>query len=173
MKSRGLATFIFGSLALLGPDLAAACGDKIVDISRGVRFQRAASVQTGAVLIFTGDASAKSIKELRASLSRVGHQVEVVGDLSTLRRELEATSYDVVIAALPDAELVAGILGDPPWPTRLVPFVERGSGGELAAAKREHGFVLSVPGKANDQILTVDAALRAVAIEAIAHPSDR
>lgn len=172
MKSRGLATFIFGSLALLGPDLAAACGDKIVDISSGVRFQRAGAAQTGAVLIFVGDASAKAVKGLRSTLSRVGHQVEVVDDLSTLAREFEATSHDVVIAALPDAELVAelvaAILGDPPWPTRLIPFVDRSSEAKLEEARRNYGFALSVPGKANDQILTVDAA-----IEAIARPSDR
>jgi hypothetical protein len=172
MKTRGLATLILGSLALLGPDSAAACGDKIVDISSGVRFQRAASVQTGALLIYVGDASAKAVKELRSILSRVGHQVEVVDDLATLERQLEATSHDVVIAALPDAELVAGILGDPPWPTQLIPFVDRSTEGKLEEARRSYGFALSVPGKANDHILTVDAALEAVAIEAIARTAD-
>ncbi len=172
MKTRGLVTLTVGLVVVLGPSPAAACGDKIVDISQGVLLQRAAAVRTGKVLLYVSHASAKTVGKLRSSLSRVGNGVEVVDDLATLERYLRSTSYDVVITALPDAEVVAGILGDQPSSARLIPFVDHSNEAKLDAARRAYGFALSVPGRANDQILTIDAALKATATGAITPASD-
>ena len=172
MGSRVSGTFLvlFGSLAIFGPDLADACGDKLVGINQGVRFQRAAAVKAGTILIFAEEGSAKAVKELQSSLRRVGHDIEVVADLEGIEQALETTRYDLVIAALPEVARLATLMSGMASPPQVVPFVRHADGAARPADGGQYPFVLSLPSKANEQILIVDRAMKARAAAAPAKP---
>ena len=68
-------------VGFVGTDPAGACGDKLVDISQGVKFQRALGMEPAAILLYVNvEAPKRSVKRLRASLTRVGHYVVLVDD---------------------------------------------------------------------------------------------
>jgi hypothetical protein len=163
MKRSLLVLGVVVGLGLVGANTpAAACGDKIVDISQGVKFQRALGVNPATILVYVdADRVKRPVKRLVASLSRVGHDVDLVTDQQVVIEALRRSEYDLVIAELGEVALMETVLVPGSSPPRLIPLVLDASDAELALATEDHPYVLSVPGRDNEQILTVDEALRA------------
>ena len=162
MKRALLVLGVIGCVGLAGTGPAAACGDKLNDISQGVKFQRALGLESAAILLYVdAEAPKRSVKRLRASLTRVGHYVELVDDWQVAVEALESEEYDLVIVELSDAAILESMMDDGTSPPLLLPFVVDGTDTELEGAQSEYPYVLSVPGRDNEQILTVNAAIKA------------
>ena len=141
-----------------------ACGDKIVDISQGVKFQRATSLQAATIVLYIdADQIERPVKRLRASLARVGHDVELISDRKVALDALRDGEVDLVIAELAEVAFLESMLASGSSPPRVIPFFLDGTDAELEKARGEYSYVLSLPGKDNELILTVHEALRAQA----------
>lgn len=162
MKRALLVIGVVACIGLAGVVPAGACGDKLVDISQGVKFQRAFGMEPAAILLYVdSEAPKRSVKRLRSSLTRVGYHVELVDDWMVAIEALEVGEYDLVIAELSELGTVRSMMVADITPPQLLPFVFDGTDAELEEARNEYPFVLSVPGRDNEQILTVIEAIEA------------
>jgi hypothetical protein len=149
-------------VGVVGTGPAGACGDKLVDISQGVKFQRALGLEPAAILLYVNaEAPKRSVKRLRSSLTRVGHSVVLVDDWELAIEALEGEEYNVVIAELSELATMELMVTGGTSPPLLLPFVFEGTDAELEEARKDYPYVLSVPGRDNEQILTVTDAIKA------------
>jgi hypothetical protein len=89
--------------------VAQACGDKILMVGRGAKFQRAyASVHPGNVYIFarpsTDAKAAIRDQQLHKALRQAGHAVSVIEDWSLLEQALKTVRVDVVLVDVAEAQ---------------------------------------------------------------------
>lgn len=108
--------FVLGVLCGLAclaamPRLLEACGDKLLMVGRGVRFQRAyASEYPGTIMIYARvSASAKAAirdSDLHKSLRQAGHSVSVIENQALFEQALRTVSVDVVLADIADAPMI-------------------------------------------------------------------
>jgi hypothetical protein len=162
MKRILLVLGVIVCIGMAGRGPAGACGDKLVDISQGVKFQRALGLEPAAILLYVNpEAPQRQIKRLRASLTRVGHHVVLVDDWQVALEALDGEDYDLVIAELSEVASLESMLIGGTSPPLLLPFVFDGTDAELDDAQNDYPYVLSVPGRDNEQILTVNAAIKA------------
>jgi hypothetical protein len=157
-------TVLLFLLGIFETTSAAACGDKLVSMSRGVRFQRACAVRPGKILLClsTTQADAGTARALRSLLSRVGHKVTMVGDIAGVRHELTSERYDLVLAGLTTIDAIEGDLARLDSKPTVVPVLVDASDEEIAKATSRFEFALSLPSRANDQIRVVDKAMQSV-----------
>jgi hypothetical protein len=91
-----------------------ACGDKLLLVGRGLKFQRAyASLNPGHVLVYAratlSTKAALRTPELHRALRQAGHSVSVIEDAGLLEQALRSTSVDVVLADVNDANRVGAL----------------------------------------------------------------
>src|SRR5205807_3523693 len=102
MRRTKIAFVIALGISLLSIAVADACGDKLLRIGRGARFQR--TMHPATVLIYlpssaTADASTKAPK-LQAFLKKAGHKSSIVQGTDRLSQALGSGQYDVVLVGL-------------------------------------------------------------------------
>lgn len=157
-------TVLGGALtAVIGlclPDVGRACGDKLVVLGRGVRFERLHMAKHPcSVLLFmdSDSALAKADKEfhLRDALELAGHTVGVVASRAELERALSANQTDLVITDLADARALRNESSSDGAGPEILPILYKPTAEELAqaqtmnpclgqAAKRKSGRLLEV-----------------------------
>ena len=108
--------YVIGALCGLAcmaaaPRLLEACGDKLLMVGRGIRFQRAyASEYPGTIVIYARvTASAKAAirdSDLHKSLRQAGHSVSVIENAALLDQALRTVPVDVVLADIADAPMI-------------------------------------------------------------------
>jgi hypothetical protein len=91
-----------------------ACGDKLLLVGRGLKFQRAyASLNPGHVLVYAGATlgpnAAIRNTQLHRTLRQAGHSVSVIEDAGLLQQALLLTTVDVVLADVNDASRVTSL----------------------------------------------------------------
>jgi ABC-type amino acid transport substrate-binding protein len=154
---------VLGSAALLSGTAVLACGDKLLVIGRGVRFQRAyASRQANLVIYSNGtqsDATLRSAK-LQATLKQAGHKLQTVEGASQLGEALKSGRVDVVLADFADLAGVTRQLQSAPSKPVILPVLFKPSKAELAAAKKEYTFVLKAPGDEVQYLVAIDEAMK-------------
>src|SRR5438874_2769206 len=127
-----------------------ACGDKLVKIGRGVRYQRANAVRPANILILVGrNFDRGAVNRLRSQLSVVGHKVMVATDADSLNRVL-GKPIDIVLTDVDDLALVSQSVDSLSSKPTIVPMIEN-SGGAPAAVRR-FPFVLVQSSSAFDQV---------------------
>jgi hypothetical protein len=150
-----------GALCLSAID-SNACGDKFLNVGRGVRYERAhAASRPASVLLYAvpGSRAAAAAKQMRLewSLKQAGHHVQRVSDAAGLDAALRAGDYDLVVADPGDSVVLRDRLGAKAMRPVVLPLVYRPTQAELATAERDFGPVLEVPGR--DPLSVVDAAI--------------
>lgn len=141
-----------------------ACGDKFLVASRGTRFQRAkVARQPANILVYSNPASAlpKSLEkaEVDETLRKAGYRPTSVSDAAALDRALRQGGWDLVIADVADGVAVRGRIQGSSSPPMIVPVVYRGTGSEIAQAKRDYPRVLKGPLKSQAFLDEIDDAL--------------
>ena len=162
MRRIAIAFVIVLGISLLSIAVADACGDKLLRIGRGARFQRSSHPAT--VLIYlpssaTADATAKAPK-LQAFLKKAGHKPNIVQGADRLSQVLSSGQYDVVLTDLAN---VAGVQrqaeasGSKPV---IVPMIFNSTKAEMAAAKKHYRFVVKNPGNGDEYLDAIEDAMR-------------
>lgn len=112
------------SLAIAGD--AVACGDKLVQIGRGVRFQRAKSIHPAIIVMVAGPQfDQHAARQLQSELMLAGHKVDIVAETDALGPLLQSRHVDIVLSDLQSlasvTQSVEGALSRP----RLIPMLDR------------------------------------------------
>jgi ABC-type amino acid transport substrate-binding protein len=151
------------SAALLSGTLGFACGDKLLNVSRGLRFQRAyAGRQANLVIYSSATSNGVALKSARllTTLRQAGHNLQTVEDLSQLDRALKSGKVDVVLADFSEVTGISRELQAAPSKPVIVPVLDKASKNELAAAQREYKFTVKASADAIQYLTAIDGAMK-------------
>ena len=143
---------------------AQACGDKLLMLGRGIRFQSGYAPRPATILLYapTGFPSAAALTDLKfqSALKEAGHTLRTVGNKTELEETLKAAKYDMVISEVAFAMEVEEAAGHASHRPVFLPFAYEPTKTELAALKKQYNkIVLWIPAKAGYYCAIVDKAL--------------
>lgn len=142
-----------------------ACGDKFLVISRGTRFQNAASTKSTAdILIYASSKSTlpQSLERIQKedSLRKAGYRPVIVENTNELDQALKMASWSLVIVDLSEARTIRDHVRGSSAPM-VLPVALSPTGTEIAQAKKEFQRVVKGPIKSQAFLMEVDDALAA------------
>ena len=150
----------------LGERPVSACGDKLLVLGRGVRFQSDIPVQPASILLYLhkGSPSFAVLNDprLQSILREAGHKLQGAGSVQELEDALKAGKYDIVLADLSDASSLQQMVASAPSKPVLLPFVFKGAKtakAEAASAEKQYQCVLTAPNRVGHYLATVDKAM--------------
>jgi len=139
-----------------------ACGDKLLRIGRGARFQH--SLHTASVIIFLpADAppeASKNAPKLQAFLKKPGHKANVVQGPERLSQVLGSGRYDVVLTALSDVATVQRQSETSTVKPVIVPMLFNAKKSDIAAVKKQYRAVVKDPNDGDEYLDAIETALR-------------
>jgi hypothetical protein len=143
-----------------------ACGDKLLVLGRGVRFESDIPIQPASILLFLHKGSPSFVvlndPRLQSILREAGHKLQSAGTLQELEEALKAGKYDIVMADFSDASSLESVVGSAPSKPVLVPFIFKGTKtakADAALAEKRYRCVLSAPNRVGHYLATVDKAM--------------
>jgi hypothetical protein len=151
-----------GILCLVQPLFA--CGDKLVLLGRGIRFQRMiATKHPATILVYlnpgAGISAADREYQLRSLLKLAGHKPRSVATATELTREIGSGNYDLILADYSDAAaLERQIPAAKPKPG-LIPVMYNPSADQRAAAQKEYSCLVTPAKKNYDLLKVIDQAM--------------
>ena len=151
------------AIALSSGTAALACGDKLLAIGRGVRFQRAYAERQANLVIYSNgvqNGATLSSATLQTTLKRAGHKLQIVQDGSQLDEALKSGNVDVVLVNFADLGGITRLLQSAPSKPVIVPILFKASKAELAAAQREYKFALKAPADEFQFLTAIDEAMK-------------
>lgn len=142
-----------------------ACGDKLLNLGRGVRPDRAfADLNPGSVLAYIRPSSlledAARI-DLASALKKAGYKYLQVTSEQELSDALRSGAYDVVLADFADAAAVEKLLGASQSRAVLVPVVEKSQKLEADGVSKRYIAIVKAPAKSGKYVEAVDKAMDA------------
>lgn len=140
------------------------CGDKLVLLGRGIRFQRMLATKNPATILVylnpgSGISAADREYQLRSLLKLAGHKPRSVATATELTRELASGKYDLVLADYSDAaSLGKEVQAAKPKPA-LIPVMYNPSADQRAAAEKEYSCLVTPAKKNYDLLKVIDQAM--------------
>jgi ABC-type amino acid transport substrate-binding protein len=150
------------AIALSGT-AALACGDKLLAIGRGVRFQHGYAARQGNLVIYsarTRSGATLSTSKLEATLRRAGHKLQIVDGDSQLDEALKSGKVDVVLVDFADLARITRLLQLAPSKPVILPILFKPSKPEFAAAQKEYRFALKTPADDDQYLAAIDEAMK-------------
>jgi hypothetical protein len=162
MRRITIAFVIAVGISLLSIAVADACGDKLLRIGRGARFQR--SMHPATVLIYLpssapADESTKAPK-LQAFLKRAGHKSNIVQGGDRLGQMLSSGQYDVVLASLAEVGGVQQQIAASGSKPIVVPMIFNGTKADVAAAKKHFICMIKNPNDGDQYLDAIEKVMR-------------
>ena len=154
---------IFVAIATLSGTTALACGDKLLAVGRGLRFQHVSAAHEANLLIYsagTQNGAALSSTKLQTTLRRAVHRLQLVQGGSELDQVLKTGRVDVVLV---DFAHLAGItrqLQSAPSKPVILPILVKPSKTALAAAQKEYKFALKASADDFEYLTAIDEAMK-------------
>jgi hypothetical protein len=117
--------FVAGALIAGAYQSLDACGDKLLLVGRGLKFQRAyASLNPGHVLVYaraslSANAAIRN-PQLHRTLRQAGHSVSVIEDPGLLEQALRSTTVDVVLTDVNEADRVSSLAAASAMPPEIL-----------------------------------------------------
>lgn len=148
---------------LLASPSAFACGDKLAQIGRGVRYQRANAVHSASILILI-DArlDRQTASRLGRAFTTVGHKVQIVDGAAGMTTALKAKRYDVVVTDNHAAVAIAREVQSSSSPSAtVVPVVNRTDGAEAGGSTVSSSPSITIPSREVDQVNVIGQAMKA------------
>jgi hypothetical protein len=149
-----------------------ACGDKLMMLGRGVRFQSKHTPRAAAVLLYLPESAtgqALTDPKLESALREAGHAVRAVTSPADLETALRSGTFDVVLANItqaPELEKAKGIAERNAVVLPAIYLVAPGSSGSKQQSKadrdrasKEFAVVVEVPGRPGHYCHAVDQAM--------------
>jgi hypothetical protein len=133
---------VAAATSIVSTPASEACGDKLVPLGGGVRFEQIhASRHPGKIILFLNPASklpaANDEFRLGAALEKAGHAVRAVANRDELELALRTGNPDLVLVDWSDVVQLGGVLhgetGSPP----VLPVLYRPTAEELLAAREQ------------------------------------
>lgn len=163
MQKVRFAGAVLASATLLSGTSGLACGDKLLAISRGVRFQRAyAPHQANVVIYSNGTPSGATFGSVRlqTTLKQAGHKLQTAEGPRQLDEALKLGKVDVVLADFADVAAITRQLQAAPSKPVVLPVLFQPSKAELTAAQKEYKFARKAPGDEVQYLGAIDEAMK-------------
>jgi ABC-type amino acid transport substrate-binding protein len=154
---------LFVVIAALSGTAALACGDKLLAIGRGLRFQRADAAHEANLVIYTAgpqSGAALSSAKLQTTLRRAVRKLQLVRDGSQLDEALKSGRVDVVLVDFADLAGVTRQLQSAPSKPVILPILVKPSKAEFAAAQKEYKFALKSTADDFEYLTAIDEAMK-------------
>jgi len=140
------------------------CGDKLVLLGRGIRFQRMlAAKHPASILVYlnpgSGISSADREYQLRPLLKLAGHKSHSVATAAELTREVDSGTYDLILLDYSDAAALEKQLTAAKGKPALIPVMYNPSPDQRAAAEKEYSCLLTPTRKNYDLLKVIDEAM--------------
>lgn len=162
MRRITIAFVIVLGVSLLSIAVADACGDKLLRVGRGARFQR--SMHPAMVLIYVPstapDGAATKAPQLQAFLKRAGHKSSIVQEADRLGQVLSSGQYDVVLAGLAEVPGVQKQIEASASKPVVVPMIFNATKAEVATAKKHYHCVVKNPNNGDDYLDAIEEVMR-------------
>jgi hypothetical protein len=162
-KALPLCIGMLGCVLMVGGD-AAACGDKLILVGRGLRPRSVRpAAQRASILVYAalGGSLPAALVEggLQKGLESAGHRLRTVATAEELKRALGTGGFDLVFADFKTVSQVEAQVRQAPAHPTVLPTLYNPSPAELTAAQREFSCVVTSPAKQKDYLAVVDQAL--------------
>jgi ABC-type amino acid transport substrate-binding protein len=161
---RLLVSAVFVPVMLFSGAAAFACGDKLLAIGRGVRFQRIYAAHQANLVIYsagTQNGAALDSARLHTTLKRVVRNLQLVRGGSQLDQALKSGKVDVVLVYFADLDGIARQLQSAPSRPVILPVLVKPSKAEFAAVQKEYKFVLKGAADEFEYLSAIDEAMKA------------
>ena len=150
-------------VALLSGTAAFACGDKLLAIGRGMRFQRISVAHQANLLIYTAGAqngAPLNNARLQTSLKRAVHNLQLVRGGSELDQALKSGGVDVVLVSFADLAGIARQLQSARSKPVILPVLVQPSKAEFTAAQKEYRVALKAAANEFEYLTAIDQAMK-------------
>ncbi len=163
MRKAILVSGCVSAALLLGGMAAWTCGDKLLVLGRGVRFQGDTRSQSVSILLYLHAGSPASAevgdRKFQSALRDAGHKLQVVGNREELDQTLKTGKYDILLADFADAASLEPLAQAAPSNPVVLPVVSNATKAEAAAAEKRYGCVLKMPGRTGHYLAMIDKAM--------------
>jgi DNA-binding NtrC family response regulator len=146
-----------------------ACGEKLLVLGRGIRFQSRHTPRAASVLLYlpqTATGRTLTDPNLESALTEAGHAVRAATTSADLESALRSGNFDVVLANItdaPDLERVQAVVERKAFVLPAVYLVDPAQSKQAKAdresASKAFGVVVEVPGRPGHYCAAVDKAL--------------
>ena len=155
---------------LLSTSLASACGDKLLVLGRGARFQAVTADYPASILFYVNPDAPGSEKveftQLQGIMRQAGHRFRSVRGREELAVALKTARFDIVLADFDDASRLEKAIQASPSQPLLLPWVYQETKADaqrakfsLKQAKERYRFALSAPFKVGNFLSTIDRTM--------------
>jgi hypothetical protein len=154
------------------PAMLQACGEKLLVLGRGIRFQSRHTPRPATVLLYVPEsASGRPLADpnLESALEEAGHAVRAVTTSADLESALRSESYDVVLANITDAPELERVRAITERNAIVLPAVylvapspqssKPQTKADRDSASKSFGVVVEVPGRPGHYCAAVDKAM--------------
>src|SRR5262245_29267764 len=162
----------FSVVIVQHPALVQACGEKLLLLGKGIRFQSRHTPRAASVLLYlpqAGSGRPLSDPNLESALREAGHAVHAVTTSTDLEGALQSGTYDVVLANITDAPdlkraqavtqrnavVLPAVYLVVPAPTQA----KQQAKSDRDNATKAFGVVVEVPGRPGHYCAAVDKAM--------------
>jgi len=156
--------FAVAGFLVFGATVAEGCGDLLVSLGRGVRFQRAyfSSRPATVAILWNNRASGAVLAnaKLQRTLREVGHKVVLVQDSTQLGAALKAGKVDVVLADFTDTGSIAPELDSVSNKPEIVPVLYKPSNADMAAAQKQYAHALKASADEIQFLTAIDSVMK-------------
>jgi hypothetical protein len=136
-----------------------ACGDKLLRIGRGTRFQR--SVHPASILIYvSADASVTAPAKVQSFLRKAGHKPSIVQGINGFGGALSSGNYDIILTDLSDAPGLQKQIETSTSKPTIVPIAIKATKAERVAAKKEYKCLVKDSNHGDEYLDAIEAAMR-------------
>ena len=162
MMRKFFGSALFVAIALVSGTAALACGDKLLAIGRGVRFQRVYAAHEANLVIYSaGTRSGATLSaKLQTALRRTVHNLQLVQGDAQLDQALKSGKVDVVLVDFTDVTAITRQLQSAPSKPVILPILVKPSKTELAAAQKEYKFALKATAPDFEYLTAIDEAMK-------------
>lgn len=162
MRWHSFALILSAVVLFSSGDRANACGDKLLVLGRGVRFQVLFG-HPASILGYVDAGSPGSMlmrdPEFQVSLRKAGHKLQLISDMRALTQALESARYDVVLADISNVAALDEQVQSLPSNPVVLPIVYGGTKDDAKIAERKYHCVLKAPNKNSGYLSAIDLAL--------------
>ena len=155
---------------LIGAGPGSACGDKLLVLGRGARFQMQPADYPASILFYVNPEAPGAEKinftRLQGILRQAGHRFRSVRGREELAVALATARFDIVLADFADAPRLEKSIEASPSQPLLLPWVYQETKADaeraklsLRQAKEQYRFVLNAPFKVGNFLSSIDRTM--------------
>lgn len=161
---KAITTTVWVAVAMIAAGVTAwTCGDKLLILGRGVRFQADGPEQPVSILIYShaGSPASEAVGDLKfqSALRDAGHKVQAVGSSQEFDQAVRRGKYDIVLADIADSAALGPATEAAPSRPVLLPAIYNGTKAETASGEKRYGCLLKMPGRTGRYLAEIDKAM--------------